>query len=94
MSRILDFVELRGMRLVDFFRAMDKTARLSISKEELIAGLKVADIPMRKSQVDKLFELLDVDGNGYAQYSEFVKVIKKRTQEEFSKTRNNYQWNH
>eukprot|EP00794_Sanderia_malayensis_P010080 gene10080-11110_t len=94
VSRILDSVELRGMRIVDFFRAMDKKGRLAITKQEFITGLKTAGIPMRKSQVDELFEVLDVDGDGFARYGEFSKVIKKRTHEEFSKTRSNYQWNH
>ena len=94
VSRILDYIELRGIRVVDFFRAMDKTGRLSITKEELIKGLKTAGIPMRMSQLENLFELLDLDGNGFAQYKEFVDIIKRRTHEEFATLRNNYQWNH
>lgn len=94
VSRILDYIELRGMRVLDFFRSMDKTGRLMITKLELTKGLKTAGIPMRRSQVDNLFDLLDVDGNGFAQYREFVDIIKKRTHEEFALTRNNYQWNH
>ncbi|XP_065059908.1 leucine-rich repeat-containing protein 74B-like [Rhopilema esculentum] len=94
ISRILDHIELRGIRVVDFFRAMDKTGRLMITKTELIKGLKTAGIPMRRSQVDNLFELFDVDGNGFAQYKEFVEIIRKRTHEEFAATRSNYQWNH
>ncbi len=73
---------------------MDKKARLAISKQEFITGLKNAGIPMRMTQVDDLFELLDVDGNGLAQYAEFVKLIKDRTHEEFARSRNNFQWNH
>ena len=80
--------------MLDFFRSMDKTGRLMITKLELTKGLKTAGIPMRRSQVDNLFDLLDVDGNGFAQYREFVDIIKKRTHEEFALTRNNYQWNH
>ena len=90
----MDYIELRGIRTVDFFRSMDKTGRLSITKAEFIKGLKTAGIPMRQSQVDSLFSLLDVDGNGFAQYREFFEIIRRRTHEEFAITRNNYQWNH
>jgi len=94
VSRIMDYIELRGIRIVDFFRAMDKSGRLMITKGELIKGLETAGIAMRQSQVDNLFKLLDVDGNGFAQYREFFEIIQRRTHEEFATTRNNYQWNH
>ena len=82
------------MRIVDFFHSMDKTGRRMITKEEFIKGLETAGIPMRQSQVDNLFTLLDVDGNGFAHFREFFEIIRRRTHEEFATTRNNYQWNH
>lgn len=94
ISRILDYLELRGIRAVDFFRSMDKTGRLMITKGELTKGLKTAGIPMRRSQVDNLFDLIDADGDGLAQYRDFAEIVKQRTHEEFSSTRSNYQWNH
>ena len=82
------------MRIVDFFRSMDKTGRLMITKAELVKGLQTAGIPFRQSHVDNLFNVLDVDGNGLAHFREFFEIIQKRTHEEFATTRNNYQWNH
>ncbi len=94
MSRILDFIEFRGIRVMDFFRSMDKTGRLMITIEEFKRGLEAAEIPMRSSQVNKLFKLLDVQNTGYAHYRDFVKFLQKDFYRAFAKTRRNNQWNH
>eukprot|EP00794_Sanderia_malayensis_P010079 gene10079-11109_t len=94
ISRILDFIEYRGMRVLDFFRTMDKNGRLLITKEEFKKGLRTAAIPMRSCQVDRLFDLLDVEGTGHARYRDFVKFINKDFHATFAKARRNHQWNH
>ena len=91
ISRILDFIEFRGIRVLDFVRLIDRKCKMMVTKSEFKKGLVTCEIPMRSSQVDKLFRLLDAEDKGYAEYKDFVKVIRKDFQAAFTKNRNNHQ---
>eukprot|EP00795_Rhopilema_esculentum_P006087 gene6087-11472_t len=73
VSRILDYIEFRGIRMMDFFRRMDKSGKMMITKEQFRKGLQTAEIPMSGSQLNKLFSLLDENGTGFARYRDFAK---------------------
>ena len=94
VSRILDFIEFRGIRMMDFFRAMDKDGKMMITKEQFNKGLEVAEIPASKAQLDRLFSLLDEQGTGFAKYRDFAKVLHDNFHEEFAKKRSNNNWDH
>ena len=80
--------------MMDFFRRMDKSGSMVLTKEQFKRGLEVAEIPVVKSQVDKLFALLDEQGTGFAKYRDFAKVLRNEFHGEFAKKRNNYKWDH
>ena len=80
--------------MMDFFRTMDKSGNMMVTKEQLKRGLEVAEIPAGKRQIDRLFSLLDENGTGFAKYRDFAKVLKDDFHEEFAKKRNNFKWDH
>ena len=88
---MLDYIELRGMRILDFFRQMDKSGKLLLRKKDFIDGLRKAGIPLRMSQVDNIFDILDRNNDGLAHYREFVKLLQQQTYNEFATTRSNFQ---
>ena len=94
LSKILDYIEFRGIRMMDFFRTMDKSGKMVITKAEFKKGLETAEIHVRSSQVNKFFELIDEDGTGHAKYKDFVKVLKPDFITKFAKKRNNHKWDH
>ena len=68
----------QAARVTDFFKHLDINSDGKVSKPEFRAALPLlgfgaGGIPA----IDKLFEQLDVDGNGYVEYSE-LKVALRR----------------
>ena len=46
-----------------------------LDKDELINGLKMVDIKKDLEQeVDRVMKIIDVDGNGFIEYEEFLRV--------------------
>ena len=80
--------------MMDFFRRMDKSGKMMITKEQFKRGLEVAEIPAAKSQIDRLFGLLDEHGTGFAKYRDFAKVLRNEFHGEFAKKRSNFKWEH
>jgi len=59
--------------LAKIFKALDKNGDGKLSKEEIVEGYdlffgKNADI----TDIEKMFDAVDIDGSGYIDYSEFV----------------------
>ena len=66
------YVEDKNYRLVDLFNQFDKDHSLSVTREEFRTGLKSIGVPMTDDQLTKLIEILDEDGDGEIDYSEFT----------------------
>ncbi|XP_068741585.1 leucine-rich repeat-containing protein 74B-like [Montipora capricornis] len=76
LNLLLQYIELRGLRVVDFFRQLDKDNNKKISKEEFIKGVKKIGIPMTRKQLKKLTRILDTDNDGFIDYREMVAIKK------------------
>ncbi|KAK3731414.1 hypothetical protein QZH41_003596 [Actinostola sp. cb2023] len=68
LNLLLEYIELRGLRMVDFFRQLDKDGSRKISRSEFMAGVKKAGIPMTRKQLQKLVNILDVNNDGEIDY--------------------------
>ena len=66
------YVEDKNYRLVDLFNQFDKDNSLSVTREEFRTGLKGIGVPMTDDQLTKLIDILDEDGDGEIDYSEFT----------------------
>ena len=71
---LLEYIELRGLRVVDFFRQLNKDNSKKLTKAEFMAGVKKAGIPMTQRQLRKLVTILDADNDGTIDYSEMVAI--------------------
>jgi len=49
LNLLLEYIELRGLRVVDFFLNLDKDNSEKISRAEFINGVKKAGIPVTKN---------------------------------------------
>ncbi|XP_032226703.1 leucine-rich repeat-containing protein 74A [Nematostella vectensis] len=74
LNLLLEYIELRGLRMVDFFRQLDKDNSKKITRAEFMAGVKKTGIPMTRRQLKKLVNILDVDNDGNIDYSEIVAI--------------------
>ena len=72
----MEYIELRGLRVVDFFRQLDKNNSKRVSKAEFISGVKKMGIPMTRKQLKKLIRILDTDNDGMIEYREMVAIKK------------------
>lgn len=66
------YVDDKNYRLVDLFNQFDKDNSLSVTREEFRIGLKGIGVPMNDDQLTKLIDILDEDGDGEIDYSEFT----------------------
>ena len=71
---LLEYIELRGLRVVDFFRQLDKDNSKKISRAEFMNGVKKAGIPMTRKQLKKLVRVLDTDNDGTIDYGEMIAI--------------------
>lgn len=70
-SQLLSTKEKENLAKV--FKAFDKNGDGKLSKQEIMDGYDVHfGKSMNQEEVDKMFEQVDIDGNGYIDYSEFV----------------------
>ncbi|CAH3038932.1 unnamed protein product [Pocillopora meandrina] len=76
LNLLLEYIELRGLRVVDFFRQLDKDNSKKISRAEFMNGVKKAGIPMTRKQLKKLVRILDTDNDGNIDYGEMIAIKK------------------
>jgi len=76
LNLLLEYIELRGLRVVDFFRQLDKDNSKKITRAEFMNGVKKAGIPMTRKQLKKLVRILDTDNDGNIDYGEMVAIKK------------------
>jgi len=74
LNLLLEYIELRGLRVVDFFRQLDKDNSKKISRAEFMNGVKKAGIPMTRKQLKKLVRVLDTDNDGTIDYGEMIAI--------------------
>ena len=74
LNLLLEYIELRGLRVVDFFRQLDKDNSKKISRAEFMNGVKKAGIPMTRKQLKKLVRILDTDNDGNIDYGEMIAI--------------------
>ena len=82
VQKFLSFVRSRGWRLIDLFRIITRNdfsaLRMTVDRERFVQGLIKLGVPLRKVQLDELFDILDVDGDGLVRFQEFV-AMKQQT---------------
>lgn len=76
LNLLLEYIELRGLRVVDFFRQLDKDNSKKITRAEFMNGVKKTGIPMTRKQLKKLVRILDTDNDGNIDYGEMVAIKK------------------
>lgn len=55
------------------FKQLDKDGDGNLSKQEILEGYEeVFGIPINEEEVNKMFQEIDIDGNGTIDYTEFV----------------------
>ncbi|KAK7103915.1 leucine-rich repeat-containing protein 74A-like isoform X2 [Littorina saxatilis] len=72
MTKLKEWVEQAGYRLIDLLRHFDKDQSMSISREEFVNGIKSARIEITDDQIDILLDRLDTDGDGEIDFSELI----------------------
>lgn len=72
MTKLREYVEQSGFRMIDLLKTFDRDNNWQISKEELTIGVKRCNIDLTEEQIDKLMNQLDRDGNGEIDLSELM----------------------
>ena len=61
-------------RLKKIFYKIDLNLDGKLTKDELYVAFKEAGMEMKNSQLNKIIETIDFDGNGSIEYEEFIRV--------------------
>ena len=71
---IRNYLVEKRLRMLDLFNQWDKDKSLSLDHREFEVGLAALSIPLSPDMIKFLVRILDTDGNGQVEYSEFVQV--------------------
>ncbi|XP_067942893.1 leucine-rich repeat-containing protein 74A-like [Watersipora subatra] len=72
ITKIKDFMTENGLRLIDFFKQLDKDNSNSLSYDELKRGCEKYNIELSDTDIMKTFKLLDTDKSGDIDFQELV----------------------
>ncbi|XP_077123643.1 leucine-rich repeat-containing protein 74A isoform X1 [Ranitomeya variabilis] len=82
MRIIQDFLDEHKLRLIDFFKNMDKDGSMSIPVSDFCRYMSVAGLPLDAAQMDSLVQRLDKDLTGTIDYRHFVDSRKQMVKEQ------------
>ena len=68
-NNLVNHKEKEKLRKV--FNAMDVDFDGRLTKQEIISGLTKMGVPDAKEQAERVFEVADLDGNGYLEFNEW-----------------------
>lgn len=81
VQRFLCFVTSRGWRLTDLFRIISRNEfgalRMTVDRNKFVQGLIKLGVPLRKVQLEELFDILDVEEDGVVRFQEFLAMMKQ-----------------
>ncbi|XP_075699906.1 uncharacterized protein LOC142664626 [Rhinoderma darwinii] len=82
MRVIQDFLDERKLRLLDFFKNMDKDGSMSVPVSDFCRYLAAAGLHLDAAQMDSLVQRLDKDQTGTIDYRDLVDSRKKMVMEQ------------
>ncbi|XP_071972909.1 leucine-rich repeat-containing protein 74A isoform X2 [Engystomops pustulosus] len=82
MRVIQDFLDERKLRLLDFFKNMDKDGSMRIPVSEFCRYMTAAGLPLDAAQMESLVQRLDKDQTGIIDYRVLVDSRKKMVKEQ------------
>ena len=76
LAIFLEFIKNNRVRLIDLFRAFDKTKDWFITKDKLKFSLKGAKIPLTDLQIEEMLSLFNVDNKrDHLKYKDLASAI-------------------
>ncbi|XP_056409265.1 leucine-rich repeat-containing protein 74A-like, partial [Hyla sarda] len=82
MRVIQDFLDERKLRLLDFFKNMDKDGSMSIPVSDFCRYMAAEGLPLDAAQMESLVQRLDKDETGTIDYRDLVGSRKKMLREQ------------
>ena len=74
---------MRGMRMIDMFKLMDRNNNNYVTHDEIVVGLKRTGLPMTNEEIRRLITLMDRNNDGAISYREFLELRKKKVFNDF-----------
>ena len=76
-KQLADALKEHQVRLIDLFREWDDDGNGALDKKELRQAVAALGYEAPKKDVDKLFDSIDVDGNGWIEFHELKAALDK-----------------
>ncbi|KAM8921315.1 leucine-rich repeat-containing protein 74A [Pelodytes ibericus] len=87
MKVIQNYLDEHKLRLLDFFRKMDKDGSMRIPVSDFCRHISMAGLPLDGAQIDALLQTLDKEETGIVDYRNLVDSRKKMMREQREKLR-------
>ncbi|XP_041429859.1 leucine-rich repeat-containing protein 74A [Xenopus laevis] len=91
MKVIQNYLNERKLRMLDFFKNMDKDSTMRIPVSEFRRHITLAGLPLNGAQLDALVQTLDKDETGFVDYRDLVdtrnKMVRDQREEQRRKER-------
>ncbi|CAH2328488.1 leucine-rich repeat-containing 74A [Pelobates cultripes] len=87
MKVIQNYLDERKLRLIDFFKKMDKDGSMRIPISDFCRHISLAGLPLDGAQMEALLQTLDKEQTGSVDYRDLVDSRKKMVKEHREKLR-------
>ena len=74
---------MRGMRMLDMFKLLDRDNDSLVTQEDFVLGLKRTGLPMTREEIHRLITLLDRNNDGVISYQDFLQIRRKKVFDDF-----------
>jgi dystonin len=81
-KRFLDWVDNRKMRILDFFRDLDKLNQGRVPIPEFIDGFLRSGFPTNRPEMERVADIFDINKDGYVDQNEWLTTLKPKTEQE------------
>ncbi|KAK3594743.1 hypothetical protein CHS0354_014169 [Potamilus streckersoni] len=71
---LIEYGKLMGFRMIDLFSSFDKNKDRSLDHDEIQEGLKLANIPLSDTAIEKLISKLDSNADGEIDFGELIEA--------------------
>ncbi|KAL3854347.1 hypothetical protein ACJMK2_013620 [Sinanodonta woodiana] len=75
-ARYLKWIQVKKMRITDFFRRQDKDGDGYLSRDEFVEGMLQSRFPTNRTELNAVFDMFDKDHREFIDYQDFVEAMK------------------
>ncbi|KAL5005910.1 hypothetical protein ScPMuIL_017068 [Solemya velum] len=75
-QKYLKWIQVKKLRITDFFRRQDKDGDGFLSRDEFVNGMIQTRFPTNRTELNAVFDIFDQSNRGFIEYKDFIEALK------------------